>query len=386
MTYSQKVFEKKMVLMAGLSAYLPELKRFLRKVYPPFVTAPSPAFPLTDNIPVFTFHTVRKEIFEEQLGFLEENDYRTLDAEELFKRLAGGEKTPGRNVVLTFDDGESSLYNVAFPLLKKFGFRAVAFIIPSFIGQANTKQAGKQWLGWDEIEQMHKSGIIDFQSHTLRHEKIFIGDEIIDFCHPGIFVDELGLDVPTVASGGNRRRLADFGAPVYKTGSRMGKCLRYLDDEALRDDCIGYVREHGGASFFERKMWRRELRRFLRGIGRGTAGRFESPQEQSEAISTSLIEAKEMLQSWLNKKISHLAYPWGYGCGLSVSLSKSAGYKTNFWGPLPGVGAKVTGADPYYIPRLKDDYLFRLPGKGRKPLAEIFRYKLARRIKMRDIY
>ena len=371
-----------------LGIYLAEIGNFLKRVYPPFVTAVRP-ISLGEGVPVFVFHGVRDEQFSEQLEFLARNNYHTLTADELFDFVLKGKKTPEKSIVLTFDDGERSLYTVAFPLLKKFGFKAASFIVPSFIREGQDyEQSGKQWLSWSEVNEMERSGFIDFQSHTLEHEKMFISDEIVDFYHPNLFVDELGLDVPTVLSDENYCKLAGFGAPVYRMGSRMDSSLRYFDDERLRRDCIEYVENHGGVSFFKHKGWRQKLGHLFRKLqeDRGSAGYFESRPQQVEAISGSLEKSKEILEERLDKEISHLAYPWGYGSELSLTLSKEAGYKTNFWGPLRGVRINSAGGNPYYISRLKDDYLFRLPGKGRKPLIEIFKFKLIRRMKMRDIY
>lgn len=368
------------------ATYLAELRNFLKRVYPPFVTAVRPASP-GKGVPVFVFHSVRDEQFSEQLKFLAKNNYHTLTANELFDFILKGKKTPEKSIVLTFDDGERSLYTVAFPLLKKFGFKAASFIVPSFIKEEQDyKQSGKQWLSWNEMNEMEKSGFIDFQSHTLEHERMFISDEIIDFYHPDLFVDELGLDVPTVLSKGHYVKLQELGAPVYRMGSRMDSSLRYFDDERLRRDCIEYVKEHGGVSFFKQRGWRRKLRCFLKSLKGKNEGYFESHPQQIKAISGSLKKSKEILEERLNKEISHLAYPWGYGSELSLTLSKEAGYKTNFWGPLSGVSINAAEGSPYYISRVKDDYLFRLPGKGRKPLIEIFRYKFIRRIKVKDIY
>jgi hypothetical protein len=44
------------------------------------------------------------------------------------------------------------------------------------------------------------------------------------------------------------------------------------------------------------------------------------------------------------------------------------------------------GNDPYFIPRLKDDYIMRLPGKGRQSLSELFLMKIRRRSMMTNIY
>ncbi len=272
--------------------YLLELTFYLRNAYPPFVTQINPD-PVKDYVPVFISHKVTSSGFEEKLKFLKENNYRTITANELLSFIQGNYAPQGPTICLTFDDGHKTLYKIAFPLLKKYGFTAVSFIVPAFIGQPN-------WVTWQEIEEMHKSGIVDFQSHTLEHKKIPVGDKIVD--------------------------------------SRMSDKPRYFGE-----------------------------------------GEWETKEEQSSAILFDLTQSKKILEERLNKPIRHLAYPWGIGSKLSQELSKKTGYLTNFWGPIYGIPYNRTGGDPYGLVRLKDDYILRLQGKGRKSLLNIFSYKLKRR-------
>lgn len=85
---------------------------------------------------------------------------------------------PGEDdgVIVTFDDGEKSIYNYAFPLLKKFGIKAVVFLIVAYVGKRNVWDitlTGKhvQHLTWDEVLEMKDYGIL-FGSHTMRHRNL----------------------------------------------------------------------------------------------------------------------------------------------------------------------------------------------------------------------
>jgi len=83
-------------------------------------------------------------------------------------------RAPEHAVVLTIDDGASNLYEVAFPLLRHYGMKAVAFIAPRFHEKEPSDSSCSanevlRPLSWSQIREMHKSGIIDFQSHTYEH-------------------------------------------------------------------------------------------------------------------------------------------------------------------------------------------------------------------------
>jgi peptidoglycan/xylan/chitin deacetylase (PgdA/CDA1 family) len=144
----------------------PELHCTLRGGMPDFVTSRKPREPGA-CIPVFCYHLVDAEEFGRDLEFLERNGYSTLDADQLADHMEGEEPAPPRSVVLTIDDGMRNLYTHAFPLLRQFDQKAVAFIAPGL----HRGRPGRL-CSWVEIEEMHLSGLVDFQSHTLEHRFI----------------------------------------------------------------------------------------------------------------------------------------------------------------------------------------------------------------------
>jgi peptidoglycan/xylan/chitin deacetylase (PgdA/CDA1 family) len=72
---------------------------------------------------------------------------------------AGEETRP--SVVLTFDDGEASDFEVAFPLLAEAAFSATFFVNPSTIGRSG-------YLTWEQVREMHQAGQA-FESHSHDH-------------------------------------------------------------------------------------------------------------------------------------------------------------------------------------------------------------------------
>ncbi len=321
--------------------FLAELSFYLKGAYPPFVCQLTPAR-IKDYIPVFISHSVAEKEFEEKLIFLQSNNYHTYTAAQLYSAITLKTGWPASTVCLTFDDGHHSLYQTAFPLLKKYHFTATAFIVPAFIGQPG-------WVTWDQIEEMSKSGTMEFQSHTLEHKRIFIDNKVVCYNHPGLFRNALGLDKPTIIKDGRETRDIPARYPIYPMDSRMSKERRYLEN-----------------------------------------GRWETEAEQKDAIVHDLSSAKRIIEEKTNKPIEHLAYPWGIGSALSQKLSRQAGYRSNFWGTEPGDSCNRAGSDPYKLMRLKDDYIFRLPGAGRRSLPGIFINKLGRRVRAKtagtDIY
>jgi hypothetical protein len=66
-----------------------------------------------------------------------------------------------RPVVCTFDDGRSSDYEIAYPLLAEAGIRACFFLNTANVGASG-------YLTWPQIREMHAAGMM-FQSHSHNH-------------------------------------------------------------------------------------------------------------------------------------------------------------------------------------------------------------------------
>ena len=82
----------------------------------------------------------------------------------------------GSDIVITFDDGEKSIYDYAFPLLKGYNMRALTFLVVDFIDRKNmwdVSVTGKRFehLSWPQIVEMHAWGM-EFGSHTMSHKNL----------------------------------------------------------------------------------------------------------------------------------------------------------------------------------------------------------------------
>ncbi len=379
----------------------PDVFALLARNYPRFVTAKNPG-KLHAEIPVFTFHTVEPVSFEEKLKFLAQNGYQTLDGEEFRAAISGESAVPPGSVLLTFDDGRASLYSVAFPLLRKYGARAVAFIIPGLIPETAPaapaydeyiaggvtaedlleRERGEDPLcSWEEIGEMHDSGLIDFQSHTMFHHQVCVSHELVDFMHPhdpaAFFGRLTALRYRENGDWSYGGGLA-WGTPIYRAEPRMAGQLAFFDDERVRHACADFVRREGGKNFFTSPDWRRNLlavyREHQKKYNRTSR---EQPCDQHQAILEDLALSKSMIEERLpGKKVDQFCYPWFMGCPLVVRLSKEAGYAVNHWGIVAGRPTNRRGQSLFYVPRVEEHYLFRLPGEGRRSLREVLRTKL----------
>ncbi|MCX7697854.1 MAG: polysaccharide deacetylase family protein, partial [Candidatus Goldbacteria bacterium] len=93
--------------------------------------------------------SISSEIFEEHLKFLKENGYNVISMKEYLSFLDGVGSIPDNSVIITIDDGYKSVYDIAFPLLKKYGYPATIYIYSVFFG-------GKNNLNEENIKEMSK--------------------------------------------------------------------------------------------------------------------------------------------------------------------------------------------------------------------------------------
>ena len=349
----------------------PEFLALTRRLYPEFVFAYRPR-EIADEIPVFNFHDVTSEDFEEKIKYLHGNGYQCLDSHSLWKCLTSAQKIHPKSVVLTFDDGWLSLHTVAAPLLRKYQMNAVCFLIPGLMSQSReippAYPGAECLLTWEEARL--DRDVIDFQSHSMWHHRVFISPKLVDFIHPGYDSYYLRFHVPVYRNQGRDtvERIAALGPPVYEYAPRLTGRLRYFDDEAVREACAAYVKENGQEAFFTNPAWRRKLRRIFddASLHSSTEKKYESADETRESILADLRESRSMIERELpGVEVRSFCYPWFVGCDLSVTLSQKAGYTSNHWGVLSGRRTNRDGYDPFRIVRMPPDYIMRLPGKGR---------------------
>ena len=69
-----------------------------------------------------------------------------------------------KKVLLTFDDGNSSDYEIVFPMLLERKINAIFFLIMNEVGN-------KGYLNWSQVKEMHKHGMT-FGSHGLNHKSM----------------------------------------------------------------------------------------------------------------------------------------------------------------------------------------------------------------------
>ena len=116
---------------------------------------------VSESTPAST--SVTPDLFKQHMDYLAEHDFKIVPLPELVKQLKSGKALPDRAVAITFDDAYESVYNEAYPLLKKRGWPFTVFI--------NTDphdQNKKSFATWAQIKEMAKQGVT-IANHTTKH-------------------------------------------------------------------------------------------------------------------------------------------------------------------------------------------------------------------------
>lgn len=108
--------------------------------------------------------SVSEACFEEQMKYLKENGYHAITLKQLLDFFDFNRQIPQKSVVITVDDGWHSLYDIAFPILKKYGFSSTLFVYTDFIG-------GGKAMSWEQLKELSENGI-DIQCKTRTHRNL----------------------------------------------------------------------------------------------------------------------------------------------------------------------------------------------------------------------
>jgi len=99
--------------------------------------------------------------FEEQMKLLRDWGYTTITTELLVKTITEGADLPLRPIIITFDDGHLNNYTTAFPIMKKYGFTGILYIVGSYMDTP-------AYMTVDQIKEMAKDGW-EVGSHSMGH-------------------------------------------------------------------------------------------------------------------------------------------------------------------------------------------------------------------------
>lgn len=131
--------------------------------------------------------------FEKQIKYLSENNFYFPTWEEVEKYIDGKTILPEKSIVLTFDDGDASFFELAVPVLQKYNIDGTSFVITSWYGyRAQEKLANVNYES--HSDNMHQGGTdgngvmlswnYEKILEDLNRSKETLGGKATIFCYP----------------------------------------------------------------------------------------------------------------------------------------------------------------------------------------------------------
>src|SRR5216117_2476970 len=154
--------------------------------------APSPKIkkPVVDQTAqtiIFCYHRLVDKIrypgteitpaaFEAQMKELKDRGITVISMQDLLAWKRSEKNIPPRCAVITFDDGWKSQYEVAWPIMKKYGYPLTMFIYTE--GVRGGALGGGEAITWEQLGDMRDNGV-DIEAHSATHQDLREGHTIM---------------------------------------------------------------------------------------------------------------------------------------------------------------------------------------------------------------
>ena len=132
------------------------------------------------QVPILCYHQIRDWLptdskqardyivpiarFEEQISMLADSGYHAILPDQLLAYLTTGAPLPPRPVMLTFDDTNLDQYTVAAPILEKYGYKGVFFVMTVSLGRP-------RYMSRAQVKELSDRGHV-IGSHTWDHQNV----------------------------------------------------------------------------------------------------------------------------------------------------------------------------------------------------------------------
>jgi peptidoglycan/xylan/chitin deacetylase (PgdA/CDA1 family) len=119
---------------------------------------------------------VKPSDFKKQMKWFYKNQWNSYTISELSEL----NNIPEKSFAITFDDGFEDNYTNAFPILKKYNFKATIYLVPTQdtnYWESNNTSELSNLLNNEQIDIMQESDLIEFGSHTLSHVNLSTIDD-----------------------------------------------------------------------------------------------------------------------------------------------------------------------------------------------------------------
>lgn len=108
--------------------------------------------------------SVTMEQFEAHVAELTSGKYTVMPLSRIVAALKSGTVLPERTVALTIDDAYASVYDRAWPILKREGLPFTLFVATDPLDQGSS-----DFMTWDQLLELKNSGLVEIGSQAVTH-------------------------------------------------------------------------------------------------------------------------------------------------------------------------------------------------------------------------
>jgi peptidoglycan/xylan/chitin deacetylase (PgdA/CDA1 family) len=282
------------------------------------------------GIPVILYHQVNKKVymtpdlFEKHLKFIHSLKLKTYTVTEAVALVKTKGKLPKWSLLITFDDGYYDNYFYVYPLLKKYNLKATFFLNTIFIkekaearGESIIREANEvnkeamqrfytagdartdQYMTWPEINEMHESGLCDFQSHTHSHKLAFSRFKLKNISGKDYEQGQLNL-----FSGDTRE-----GLPLLKSRGETS-IRKIILNPSFIENFVNHYQEKLQALPTKQKI--KEGIAYFNTLDQKTIGTLESEADAEKRIALEIKTNQQLIEKYIPSKVIAFAWPYGH--------------------------------------------------------------------------
>ncbi len=141
------------------------------------------------KVPILLYHHITDETFSggNEVSLISPKDFRLhmtaikinftpISLRQYYEYILdmdGSVTLPDNPIIVTFDDGYLSNYEIAFPILKELEIPATIFVVTDTVGEmSGGGKVNYSHFTWEQAREMEESGLIEIQSHTAGHKEL----------------------------------------------------------------------------------------------------------------------------------------------------------------------------------------------------------------------
>lgn len=184
----------------------------------------------------FSRYRVPPERFEQQMKLMHDWGYETITTEMLVKAITEGADLPPRPFLITFDDGDVDVYENAFPIMEKYGFKGVFYLVSNYLDQPN-------YITVAQVKEMAAAGW-EIGSHSMNHLEL------------PLYPERQRAEVVESKQQLEKRLGVPIQTFAYPFGKADGGTIDYVHfAKYIAGMGLGYTADQGKGNLFSLQRW-----------------------------------------------------------------------------------------------------------------------------------